>query len=155
MSLKTLIVAATSLLVMSSCYNSDLDLEMHEPMLINTWMHAHEETCDSTFMIFRTEISCDHSDPEGRSKLELKADGSAIYTIESLTDPNRWKGEFTYKNKGTWMVDPETATLLFIDANDNVKFAFKIYQLQSDMMELNYRDPQYCITPAELRSNNR
>ncbi len=117
------IVASNVLLFISSCCMLEEDLQIHEAILPNTWLHAFDEPGNRDGLLFRPVGFKEFTKPELRNLLTLKPDGRATYVIESECDIHKGSPDFIVN--GTWNYLPDAKKLFILNTRGNISMPFK------------------------------
>lgn len=137
MTLKPFLTATLMMLLFSSCEKSETEFHFNvdQALFPNSWIHAYEEDCGRR-MNFQPYDDSYISSWRLRNRLELLADGSAIYNIGSPKDPHL-NDAITSVN-GHWTFDAETNTLMILKTSGEIVFAFMVKKVADGMLVMSY-----------------
>lgn len=131
-----ILIASTMLLFITSCCIPEEDLQIHEAMLPNTWIHSFDEPGNQDALLFRPVGYKEFTKPELRNLLTLKPDGRATYVIESECDIH--KGDPDFVVNGTWTYLPDSKKLFILNNRGKYKYAFQVCEVREDYLKVTY-----------------
>jgi hypothetical protein len=137
MSTKHFLSGIVFVLLLASCAeeNTEFQVELNQSYFSNSWIHAYEKDCGMR-MNFQSYDDSYISSWRLRNRLELFADGSAIYDVGSPEDPHI-NDAITSVN-GHWTFDAESSRLMILNTNGEIVFAFMVKKLTDGMLIMSY-----------------
>ena len=118
------------ILVTLSC-NTEIQeaVQSTDSLLINCWIHSHEEDYADDIDLYRL---CDAGDlpiSRFRKTLDLRMDGTATYLVLSPIDAH-------YTEEGTWSYLTESQTLEILQADGKIHLSKLINVIDENTLEL-------------------
>ncbi len=127
--MKILSLLAATLLLLSCDTEIQEAISINDDLLINCWIHAHEEDPADDIDLY---IVCDANDlpiSRFRKTIDLRSDGTATYLVLSPIDAH-------YTEEGSWNFDLASQTLEILNADGKIHLSQTVVLLNDATVQL-------------------